>query len=185
VITSLLVGSLGGVLMAQDEAPLEQAVEVPEAGLAMSLPADWGVDIEMRQRQDFGLVDDPDAPPVVFWNVLYASAGGRPWCDVTWYPEHPLPMPDHAQLVGELMTPDITTERTVEMSSVELPTGEAYRFDIHNTPTATYSTIYLLGSGSSRYVLECAADTRDESDWLGVAQSVALAEVVAAEDPQP
>lgn len=182
---SLLLLVVGGSLATAEEDSEAQRVEVPEAGLAMAFPGDWSVSIEMRPSEDFGLTDDPDAPPVAFWKVLYASAGGRPWCDVTWYPEHPLPLAEHALLLERLMTPSTGVERTIETSLVEVPAGESYRLDIHNAPTESFSSTYLLGPGSSRYILECMADAPDEDDWLSVAQTVELVEVMVAEQPEP
>jgi len=187
LMACLITVGAGQLAVAQEEALDEDAVgqrvEVSEAGVAITFPADWSVDIEMRQREDFGLIDDPDGEPVVFWQVLYASAGGRPWCDVTWYPEHPMALADHALLFEELMTPGSDVERTIEVSGVALPVGEAYRFDIHNGPSDDFSTTYLVGSSSSRYILECMADTRDEDDWLQVAETMELAETISTEQP--
>ena len=42
--------------------PGYQRVEVPEAALAVALPADWAVDIELDEREDFYLSSDSPRP---------------------------------------------------------------------------------------------------------------------------
>lgn len=149
-------------------------VEVPEAAVALSLPADWAVDIEMRQREDWGLSERyVDAAPLRFWNVLYASPGGRPWCDVTWYPEHPMTLAEHAVEYELLMTPTLSdVERTIEVMPTELPAGEAFRFVIYNGPTDDYGTVYLLEAEAGRYFVQCLSDERAADDWLSIAATL-------------
>ncbi len=180
----LAAGLVAGVSLpslAQDEeaATEVQRVEVPQAGVALSLPAAWDAYVEMREKEDWGLYDEGFAEePVIFWNVIYASDGGRPWCDLVWYPFHPLTEAEHAARYEALMTPSSTdVERAIDVEQVSLPAGEAYRFVIYNEPTATHTTAYLLGVDESRYLLQCAGDERSEDDWLSVAGSL---EVLAA-----
>ncbi len=170
-------------VMAQDETGAENThVEVLEAGVALSFPVDWAVDIEMREREDWGFVID-DEDPVAFWNVVYASDGGRPWCDVTWYPAYPLPLAEHAFQFEESMTPSHSSvERSIEVAPVTLPAGEAYRFVIYNEPTDDWTTTYLLEAGEARYLLQCAGDERAEDDWQGLAETL---EFYAPAIPQP
>lgn len=177
LLVSLLAWSAGGAVLAQDEQIGEgivgyQHVEVPEAGFSIDLPAGWSVDIEMREREDWGLVEADDDDPLVFWKVLYASAGGRPWCDVTWYPLHPMLLEEHALLYEELMTPtQADVERSIDVAPVDLPGGEAYRFVIYNEPTGSWITTYLLEADAGRYFLQCTADERAADDWLDFAES--------------
>ena len=161
---------------AQDETEVENSrVAVPEAGVALSFPVDWAVDIEMREREDWGFVTADDEDPLILWNVVYASDGGRPWCDVTWYPVYPLLLAEHALLFEELMTPSHSSvERPIEVAPVILPAGEAYRFVIYNEPTDDWTTTYLLEAGEGRYLLQCAGDERAEDDWQGLAESLEL-----------
>ena len=180
LMVGLLACGAGGAVLAQDEpmgadlAYYEQ-VEVPEAGIALAFPPDWNVDIEMDQRQDFELTDEiNEGEPVYFWNVLYASAGGRPWCDLVWWPDHPLSL-DAQSLVYELRMlpdPDSGVERIVETTPVDLGTGEAYRFDIYFEPTGDYTIAQLFESGSDRYLLSCVGDTLEEVDELEVTQTI-------------
>jgi hypothetical protein len=152
-----------------------ERVEVPEAGIAMAFPPDWNVDVEMREREDFWLSERfPEAAPVLFWNVLYASPGGRPWCDVTWYPAHPTSLAEHAIDWEALMTPDGDVERSIEVQPIEVGAGSGYRFVVWNEPTDDYRTVYLLESGTAHYLVECVSDTRREDDWLTVAESIEL-----------
>ena len=187
----LLAGTMAGVsvpALAQDQASGSEAsggevqrVEVPEAGVAVSFPGEWDAYVEMREREDFGLYDEGLAEaPVPSWEVIYASAGGRPWCDLEWYPDFPLTMAEHAQRFEALMTPtSADVIRPVETDSVSLPAGEAYRFDIYNEPTNDYTTVYLLGNDGSRYLLQCVGDVRPDDDWLAVASSLELLDPTA------
>ena len=105
----------------------------------------------MREREDWGFVESDEDKPLVFWNVVYASAAGWPWCDLTWYPQHPMSLEEHALLYEELMTPtSADVERPIEMTPVSLPAGEAYRFVIYNEPTDDHTTTYLLEGDGGR-----------------------------------
>ena len=137
----------------------------------------------MRQKEDWGLDDAGIADePVPFWKVIYASDGSGTWCDLTWYPSHPLALDAHAERYEALMTPSHSdVERPIEVTSVELPAGEAYRFDIYNEPSATYTTVYLLASGDAHYQLQCVGVEPAEVGWLSVAESLQLSEGGAGE----
>jgi hypothetical protein len=161
---------------ASDVGTESQRLDVPEAGVAISLPAAWNAYVEMSEKEDWGLSDEGFAEePVPFWNVIYASDGGRPWCDLTWYPEHPLTLEAHAERYEAMMTPSHSeVERPIEVASVELPAGQARRFDIFNEPSSSYTTVYLLGAGEARYILECVDDEPAADGWLAVAESLEL-----------
>lgn len=178
----LITGS-GGTAVAQGDAGTSlQPIEVPEAGIGLAFPATWAVDIQMRQREDYWLSElYPDAAPVIFWNVLYASEGGDPWCDLNWYPDHPMSLAEYAQTYETLITPDSGVERTIEVRPVQLAVGDAYRFDIYNQPTDQYSTVYLFRPDPSLYLLQCVGSSPDEAAWLKVAETIELP--AAAETP--
>jgi hypothetical protein len=172
--------------LAQEQAAADdmQRVEVGEAGVAAAFPSTWDARVEMRERGDWGLYDEGFAQePVVFWNVIYASAGGRPWCDLVWYPSHPLPMAAHVERYEALMRPTgVGVERSIEVEPLSLPAGTAYRFVIYNGPTDDYTTTYLLGGDDQRYLLQCVDDERAADDWLAVAESLELLEPTAGSD---
>ncbi len=188
LLTGLLVGQVA-VVVAQDDATEggeTQRIPVPEAGVALSVPAAWSADIEMRQKEDWGLYDEGFAEePVPFWKVIYASDGSGSWCDLTWYPSYPLALDAHAERYEALMTPSHSdVERPIEVTEVELPAGEAYRFDIHNEPSAAYTTVYLLASGDDHYQLQCVADEPADDGWLALAESLELSRG-GAEEGEP
>ena len=173
-----LVLATAGAGLAQENEPAGETlrVAVPEAGVAAAFPVTWAADVEMREREDHGLHDEGYADdPVPFWNVIYASAGGRPWCDLVWYPQHPLVLAAHVQRLEALMTPTIVdVERSIEVEAVSLPAGEAYSFVVYNEPTDDYTKTYLLGVDDARYLLQCAGDERAPDDWLALAESLEL-----------
>ena len=175
---------MSSAALAEDDATdTTQRVEVPEAGVAITFPAAWSVDIEMRQREDWGFVVEDDDEPLAFWKVVYASDGGRPWCDLTWYPTHPMSVEEHASLQEELMTPTYAdVERPIEAAAVTLPAADARRLVIFNEPTDDWTTIHLLDLAEGRYLLQCVDDRRADDDWLGLAESL---EDLAATAPQP
>ena len=83
VVAAATLMLMSGSVLADDEAAgAPERVEIPEAGVGVSLPADWSVDIEMREREDWGLVVEDEDEPLAFWNVFYACSGARPWCDL-------------------------------------------------------------------------------------------------------
>ena len=188
---TLLAGLLAwpaAVVTAQDDDGLDggsQRLEVPEAGVALSLPTAWNVDIEMRERLDFGLYDEGLADDAVaYWSVIYASDGGRPWCDLTWYPAHPLTLPEHAQRYEALMTPAVAeVQRPIEVDEVTLPAGESHRLVIYNEPTDDHTTVYVLAAGEEHYILQCVDDARAADDWISVAESLEVLEPSAEEPP--
>jgi len=182
LVAGLVIGSTGNAVLSQDDAtgaepPDAARVEAAEAGVAMSFPGSWNVDVEMREREDFWLSDRfPDAAPVLFWSVLYASDGGWPCCDLAWYPEHPTSLAQHATDYEALMTPTgaINVERSIEVTPLELVSGEAYRFVIYNEPSDDFTTTYLLADGVAHYLLSCVSDERDTADWLPLVESMEL-----------
>lgn len=188
VLTAALTAALTIPALALDEGVSGALrTDVPEAGVALSLPAGWGVDIEMRERQDWGLFDEGLAEDAVpFWSVIYASDGGRPWCDLTWYPQHPLPLAEHALRYEALLTPSTGVERPIEIAAVELPSGPALRFVVSNEPTDDFTIVYLVGAGedagTARYLLRCVDDERAVDDWLHVAESLELFEPPSDEE---
>lgn len=159
---------------ANDSGTEVQRLDVPEAGVAISLPAAWKAYVEMQEKEDWGLSDEGFADaPVPFWKVIYASDGSGTWCDLTWYPSHPLALDAHAERYEALLTPSHSeVERPIEVTGVELPAGAAYRFDIYNEPSAAYTTVYLLASGGAHYQLQCVGDEPAEDGWLTVAESL-------------
>lgn len=171
------------VLAADQTVPAEpQRIEVTEAGAALSFPDPWAVDIEMREREDWGLSERyDDAAPLRFWQVLYASDGGRPWCDLTWYPWHPMTLDEHALEYELLMMPTLSdVQRTIEVTPLPLPAGEAVRLVIYNEPTDDWTTTYLLAADTARYLLRCVSDERAPDDWLELAEGFELLDATEA-----
>ena len=189
VVVAIAGLSMGSTTMAvaqdavSDDGMEPQVIGVPDAGVEIALPAAWNADIEMRQKEDWGLYDEGLADePVPFWKVIYASDGSGTWCDLTWYPSHPLALDAHAERYVALMTPTHSdVERPIEVTGAELPAGEAYRFDIYNEPSAAYTTVYLLASGDAHYQLRCVGDEPAEDGWLSVAESLELSDGGAEE----
>ena len=176
-----LVMTFGSLAAAEDEtAP--QRMEIAEARVSIVLPSAWTGYVEMRERQDFGLYDEGHADaPVPFWNVIYASGDTEAWCDLVWYPEHPLSLDDHAARYAALMTPTHSdVERRIDVAPVTLPAGEAVRFVIYNEPTDDQTTTYLVGVADARYLLQCVDTERAADDWLSVASSLEVDRVQSA-----
>jgi len=188
VITTVLAAGLvvgvgmPGTAQEDDAADGFQRVEVAEAGVAVAVPAGWAADVEMREREDWGLYDEGLAQePVAYWNVIYASDGGGAWCDLVWYPAHPLSLTEHADRYVALMTPThADVERSIEVAPVSLAAGEAYRFVVFNEPTDDYTTTYLLGAADTRYLLQCVDDERHPDDWLPLARSLEVLGAISA-----
>jgi len=181
----LLLATTVGTATAQDEdlrmgddpAYFEQ-VEVPEAGVAVSFPPDWDVEIEM----DYGEIaaDDPETG---YWNVLYASDEGGAWCDVTWYLAADGSLAGLAALTADNFAEEIGGEATAQATPVELSIGEAYRVDVQDPAQPSHTSIYIFDGEIGRYTMNCKSDERDARDWMDIAET--LGWLSDGADPKP
>ena len=172
LVMSLLALSFGTATAQDPEAspgPEPQRVEVPEAGIALSFPADWSVVVQMV-RDEAELPAELNASESVdLWLVLQAGLADGGGCELAMYGEHPMALDAHAEWIKlNYEAPDTTASATT--TPVELPIGEAVRFDITETEGAW--TAYLFEAQGTRYQLRCGDGVRHEDDWLTVAGTI-------------
>jgi len=152
--------------MGDDPAYFER-VEVPEAGIAVSLPPDWDVNIEMAYDEM-----DPGDPATGYWNVLFASAEGGAWCEVTWYLAAEGLLPGLAALTADNFAEELGGDATAQATPVELAIGEAYRVDVQDPAEPSYTSIYMVDGEAGRYNMNCMAHARDARDWMDIAETL-------------
>ncbi len=159
-----------------------QRVEVPEAGIAVSFPADWDVEVKMEPQEVALPPGYEDAPPATEWSVVYApmpEAAG--WCSLVMFTDMPMPFEEWAD--GLIPSSDAKAEgRPVSVDTVQLPIGEAIRIhDEYVENEYIFSTLYLFETGGSYYWLGCAQGTPAEDYWLSIAETLETLDPLADE----
>ncbi len=151
-----------------------QRVELPEAGLALSFPADWSVD---RQIEEFEMDLPPeieDLGPAGARRILRASPSDDTLCKVWVFEASPMSIEEHAAWIERTNAEDPEFDGTVEVTSIQLPAALAIRLDSGYPALEVWSTTYLVESGDRRYQLNCFADDRAPDDYLSIAESIEL-----------
>ena len=138
-----------------------ERVEVPEAGIAVSFPPEWNVEIEMREGELAS--DDPAEPPTRYWDVLYASAEDSAWCSVAMYEQMAGDLAGLADRLADKFVEDYGGAATTVVTSLELAVGDAYRIAVSDPDTARRTTVYLFDSDPVLYYLSCMTDIADEA----------------------
>lgn len=178
LLSSLLVLGLAQPLVAQSdpagESPGYQRIEVPEAGLAASFPAGWKVMTPMARREsEFG--DRPeDGTPVYVWTTIFAMAGDGSWCDIDLFEDFPMSLAEHVTLLEGWLYGGYPFGRTGGSTPLQLPAGDAWRIDMSDESERRSWTMYMVESGSDRYMLTCADELGSREDWLSIAESIEL-----------
>ncbi len=173
LMVSLLALS-GAVTSAQEPGaspePEWQRVEVPEAGMALTFPGDWSVVVQMVRHSAELPAALGASDPVDLWVVVQAGAPDGSGCELLMYGEHPLGFGEHAEWIGDNLE---SQDATISMmtASVDLPVGEAVRFDIATADEGVW-TAYLFEAQETRYQLRCSDVVRHEDDWLSVATTL-------------
>ena len=150
-----------------------QRVEVPKAGIAVSFPADWEVEVKMQPREVALPAEYEDAPPATEWDVIYApmpEASG--WCSLVMFTDMPMSFEEWAD--GFMPFPDAEVQgRPVSVDTVELPIGEAIRVhDEYVEDEFIFGTLYLFETGGSYYWLGCSQGAPAEDYWLSIAETL-------------
>jgi len=187
--TTLLVTCLAAMgasaAMAQQPSPnpetTGQFVEVPEAGIALTLPGDWEVVARMQETDVGGHMDDPDRS---LWLVLDsrtphrypdAETGG---CNV-WLFQTTDPDPGSITLDDIWSDPyvywsDPRYEATRATTEVMLPAGPATRFDFGDPFMYgdRYHADYRLVAPDGIAWLMCKSlGARPDDDWMSIAET--------------
>jgi len=166
LLAGLLVLVLGSGVVAQEASPSPgtgvQRVEVPEAGVALTVPDDWDVDTPM-QEMFLGVVQ-----------VLVATRPGSGGCWIGLAPNfNAMGLRDFADVVMLVFKLNSNYEVAEEMADVSLPAGAALRAymvqhfpegDLHQAP-------YILAAPKDFAFLNCIGYARPDDDWLSIAET--------------
>ena len=174
VLSAMLITASAAGTAAQDAEPgpgsNAQQVEVPAAGIAMAIPGDWSVVVQMVREEAILPPELSAVEPVDRWIVLEAAAPDGARCALAMYGEHPLGFDDHARWIerGFAEEADVTS---VAATPSTLPIGDAVRFDVAIEGVGSW-TSYLFESDQARYNLSCVGEARPEDDWWSIAESI-------------
>jgi hypothetical protein len=163
-----------------------ERVEAPEAGIAMSFPADWNVRVPMASRES-EIRTGPDAEPVYVTTVFMANAGDGRWCDVDVYGAIPVPLDQHVYSYAGYLQSVYEVDRTITVTETELPVGDALRIDMADAVRDRVWAMYMFdrvgadGADPDRFLLTCVADPGTEPYWEAIAESVELLPAVVEE----
>jgi hypothetical protein len=151
-----------------------QRVEVPEAGIAMSFPADWTIRIPMSGRVS-DVPANPDATePACETTLIWALGDDGRWCDVDMYEGTGLTLEEHAAWLQAKLQAVFKVDRFLATTSVELPFGTAIRIDMDDAVRDRTWRMYLFERGAEHYLLSCADQLHSEDDWMSVAETIEL-----------
>jgi hypothetical protein len=188
MLTGCMTVASTGAMLAQSSSPSPEAagqrVEVPEAGLALTLPKDWEVRVRMQAME----VEVPS------WAEGLASA----WQALdSWAPgEYPEAGAGGCQLAliranepaaGTVTLDDLASfdfmafwadqdfDGSHVTTDIELPAGEASRVDVieHDHDGHWYAGVYRLSAPDGAVMLLCIGfEERPDDGWLSVADSL-------------
>ncbi len=150
-----------------------ERVEVPDAGVAVSFPVGWEVDLGLEYKETV-----PGDPETGYWDVIQARDGNEGWCALTRHPHPAFEISEQAALMAQGLVESDYEDVTAEATSVELWTGVAGRVDSYVPGEVGFASTYLIDAPSdlfdepSRFMLLCRAHERDAEDWLDVADSL-------------
>jgi hypothetical protein len=148
-----------------------QRFEVPEAGIAVSFPPDWRVDIEL-ERGELAL-DDPEAPGIEYWMVLYGEGPDGAWCDIARYLYQPAPLADQAEDLAATFREERGEDAQVSVTPVELAVGDAVRVQVDDPSEDDATSMLLFDSSSDRYYLSCRTGSLEDDAPATIARTLA------------
>ena len=151
--------------------PIEtgQRVEVAEAGIALTLPADWEVRFE-----DGGGGDGSDAvvtarlpgTDVTCEVYRYGTCSGEPFGDCA------AALDEFAARMVAVYESNEGFEGVIEQASVDEVAEHAVRIDIEWTDEATFGTSYVLSDGQVHDAILCRGSERPPDRWLSIVETL-------------
>jgi len=107
-----------------------QRVELPEIGLAASMPAGWHVLTPMQPRASWYDRGADDETPVYAWSGIFATGGEGRWCGSDRYEDFPWTLDEHATFLERGNVSGSLNGRSGGYDTVELNAGPAWRIDV-------------------------------------------------------
>lgn len=191
--SAIVLAMIAGTLIAVPASALAQAgsdeagdrlqrVESATAGLALSFPSGWSIDVKM-ERDDTKLPDEVGASGGArAWAALSATSGlAFVSCSLTWFGDMPMSAAAHAELIAERLASD--ADATVESMPVQLPAADATRIIYRTNDGNAMADGYILGTDTDHYYLSCLDMSPFEDDLMPIAQSIELTHSEPAPEP--
>ncbi len=158
-----------------EELPPAQRVELEEAGVAITYPPGWEVEMESEVREYQLPLEYMDQDSLELRTVPYQDLvrGRHPdfglrSCALSVFEEMPMSLARQAEETARRFSweedPQITT------IPVDLSVGDAVRVDFESgdQPRAQY----VFDANGRRFTLDCGALLRADDDWLAIADSI-------------
>ncbi len=161
-----------------------QGVELPDASIALSLPADWAVVPQMEALSTWFPPPYEDLGEVNLWRLLQSSDDADEWCNVYAYEQMPMSLEEHAAWFESMVSSNTDYPATVSVEPVSLPIGDAIRL-IETYEVGEVHVIYLFDIDGTREYLVCAAPTLPQDAWVSVAETIEPLDGDAAGDAPP
>ena len=169
---------LDGILATLPPATTAGRVDVPEAGITVTFPVDWTVDI-VNEPSSIPAAPDRTSTTLETWRVLDASApdGRSERCGVDLFGPDKLTADGFVGRFQDwIRDPWVDS---VEVSTVNLPSGDSVRVQVagKTSDASTFSLVehhmdsYLLDSGDGTFVLSCHGEDPPDDDWLSIAEN--------------
>jgi|GEM_PF-1719228 len=158
-----------------------QRVEVPAAGIALTIPATWTYEVVM-ETGDYQLpaeLDDGSTVPYTY--VVSVGPPGSSLCILSTYEDMPMGLERHAQEHGQQNTSRFLETDPI-VREIELPGGQAFQVDYQ--ATLGWGQAYLFDMAGVRNVLDCFAEDADEDALRSVAASIELLHTEATDEPE-
>jgi len=135
-------------------------VEAPEAGIAVTFPDDWVVEVRPIVRAEFisDAVLSAEAPGGASCEVMVQE--GIPWSSIDDWAESVL------QTFGSY-----GPEVEVTSTALRLPVGDGIRIDMEVPEEGFSGATYMLTDGATFYGLMCDASNPPEDRWLSIAET--------------
>ena len=172
LLAGLLVLALGSGAVAQESSPDllmgGQRVEVPEAGVALTVPASW----EVRMPMEPG--------PGATLQVLGAYEVGSGYCVLTLQQLDDPTLLDDATAFRAfvdtsmwLFRADPDMEVSDAMTEVTLGAGPALRVDMVEriADGDLHNSVYAVDTPDGLALLDCGGFARPDDDWLSIAET--------------
>jgi hypothetical protein len=158
-------------LLADEPPPSDvQRVEMPEAGVAVSLPSDWDAEVEMESLS-YGLPPEyGEAATAPITRMLTVYMGDAGWCSLYQH-DNPMSLEEQAEWHEHLAVSNPESPTTVDAAPVRLPAGDAIQL-IETSADDWVIATYLLDSDAARYQLTCATWSPPDDHFLFVAESI-------------
>lgn len=164
MLAGLLVSTVASGVVAQSSSPIPEAagqrVELPDVGLAITLPEGWWVNVASSSA-DFVSFDH-------VWTAFESCA---------------LFQVDPSPRRGPDAIPAIYDEEALATTDVDLPAGVAVRTDsLIDVDIDKHHTVYTIATGGPVVELSCRAAAPPDDRWLHLAETIE-ASPIAGDQP--